>query len=662
MASTYASTKSLFKMLVSYDQSQWRWRAGARNAIGLGIPLVVGPIVHEPIPAIAVTVGALVTGFASLNGTLRKRFRTMRTAMIWMGIATGIGTALGHYTTAIILLVLVSGFWGGLAVSLGLETMQIGILATTALIIFSAFPEPWPIAGEEALLVMLGSALQMALLWLFQKIEPSTTEEERGLLAVLDAMTRYLEAPGSSGDLDMALTLVKAEEQLNDSNLPIERWARLKSILDLLEAIRNDVLAVSLPDVASDLVQQEDRMRIIQRLQAIRRGLTMRMPAARTSGQRMDTTLAPSTRYVHLTTLLDTAVGFATGQPLWQETLRHPPTRFRHRLWPRLRANLTMKSQAFRHAIRLALTLALAVLLYRLLPLNRGYWVPITVLVILRPDFQATFGRGLARVVGTALGIILATGLLILAAPDRAHIVGVTLVVGFGLALYATLNVNYAIFSVFITAMVVVLLSFFEHAPVALTLEDRLLNTVVGSAIALGAYALWPTWQREQVPSVLAQWLIDEREYLRALTIPGKDVARARKAVRLSRTNTVAVVNQAALEPVRSRLDPVQLGKLMAALHHLTEILMTLEFTLPQALGNAEAKSRFLNAVPLWCNQLDQLAKAISKERDAEPSVTKSEDWHAIKDYWDITRRQLERDLLSMQRAQLWGRVPARFH
>ncbi len=658
MATGYGSTKSVFKTLVTYDRSQWRWRAGARNALGLAIPLILGIILKQPIPAIAVTVGALVTGFAGLNGTLRKRFRTMRTAMLWMGVATGVGTALGYSTCAMVLVVLLSGFGGGMAVALGLETMQIGILATTALIIFGAFPAPWPIAIEEALLVMLGSALQMGLLWLFQKIEPSIAEE-RGITAVLDAMIAYLEQPGSARDLDIALTLLHAEEQLNDSSLPVMHWSRLKAILDLLESIRNDVLAVSLPDIAPDSVRQDEISWIVDRLHVIRAGLISRNHGTAKNLKPVVSRTGLPHRYAHLTTLLDTAVGYATGEALWQETLQQPPTHHRHRIWPRLRANLTTKSQACRHAIRLAVTLGLAVFLYRVIPLSRGYWVPITALVVLRPDFQATFGRGLARVVGTAVGIVLATGLLVLVAPDRAHFVGVALVLGFSLALYASVNVNYGIFSVFITAMVVVLLSFFEHAPVAVTLEDRLLNTLIGSGLALIAYALWPTWQRERVPVVLAEWLRDEREYLRALSSPEGEVASARKAVRLSRTNAVAVVNQAAVEPVKARLDPIQLGKFIAALHHLTEILMTLEFTLPLAVGNPDAKERFLRAIPDWCHDLEELARAVSEQRDDDSPNRGRENFCAQQDYWDITRQQLEGDLSVMRQADLTGRRQA---
>jgi len=75
-----------------------------------------------------------------------------------------------------------------------------------------------------------------------------------------------------------------------------------------------------------------------------------------------------------------------------------------------LRANLTLRSAACRHAVRLACCFALADALGRTLDLPRGYWVPMTVAIVLKPDVAATFTHGLGRVAGTTVGLVLATG------------------------------------------------------------------------------------------------------------------------------------------------------------------------------------------------------------------------------------------------------------
>jgi len=56
-----------------------------------------------------------------------------------------------------------------------------------------------------------------------------------------------------------------------------------------------------------------------------------------------------------------------------------------------LRHNLTLKSSSFRHAIRIGITAAFAVLFAHIINLPHGYWMPLTVVVIMAPDFGGSF-------------------------------------------------------------------------------------------------------------------------------------------------------------------------------------------------------------------------------------------------------------------------------
>ena len=74
-----------------------------------------------------------------------------------------------------------------------------------------------------------------------------------------------------------------------------------------------------------------------------------------------------------------------------------------------LRANLTLNSAVCRHAVRLSLCVAIGDSLARLLPWPRSYWMPMTIAIILKPDFTATFSRGVMRLAGTFVGLVFAT-------------------------------------------------------------------------------------------------------------------------------------------------------------------------------------------------------------------------------------------------------------
>jgi len=176
-----------------------------------------------------------------------------------------------------------------------------------------------------------------------------------------------------------------------------------------------------------------------------------------------------------------------------------------------LRANLTLRTAACRHAVRLACCFALADALGRTLDLPRGYWVPMTVAIVLKPDVAATFTHGLGRVAGTTVGLVLATGLVYSVfgeIPGRIVLVGVCMFV-----IRALGPANDGLLVIAVTALVVVLTSFAGARPEA-TIVARGIGTLIGGALALSAYAVWPTWERTQTPLILADLLDAYRHYV----------------------------------------------------------------------------------------------------------------------------------------------------
>jgi uncharacterized membrane protein YccC len=65
------------------------------------------------------------------------------------------------------------------------------------------------------------------------------------------------------------------------------------------------------------------------------------------------------------------------------------------------------------HALRLTSIVAATTLFYRLLELEHGYWIPLTVLAVLQPEEHASKVRALQRATGTLVGTVLITMLMI---------------------------------------------------------------------------------------------------------------------------------------------------------------------------------------------------------------------------------------------------------
>jgi uncharacterized membrane protein YccC len=241
-----------------------------------------------------------------------------------------------------------------------------------------------------------------------------------------------------------------------------------------------------------------------------------------------------------------------------------------------LRANLTPGSVAFRHAVRCAVVLTLAFAVSRYFQLPHGYWLPMTAAIVLRPDFAATFNFGLLRVVGTVLGLMLTTFVLRLT-PDVvwAHIavMGVLCVVFRYLA-----GAHYGIAVAALTGTVVVLLSFEGVDPFS-AMSDRVLNTALGSAMALLAYVLWPSWERYRARSAFSEMLCAYADYLDALVEPANSGTRheVRMATRTARTNAQASLDRMRGEPGTPAVLLELAETLYANGNRLARTAMTLE-------------------------------------------------------------------------------------
>jgi len=83
-----------------------------------------------------------------------------------------------------------------------------------------------------------------------------------------------------------------------------------------------------------------------------------------------------------------------------------------------LRANLTLGSAAMRHALRLAVCVFIGGVVSSAAGWTRAYWCPMTIAIVLKPDFTATFSRGILRVAGTLAGLAFATGLVHVLSPS----------------------------------------------------------------------------------------------------------------------------------------------------------------------------------------------------------------------------------------------------
>ena len=154
-----------------------------------------------------------------------------------------------------------------------------------------------------------------------------------------------------------------------------------------------------------------------------------------------------------------------------------------------LRANLTLRSTSARHAIRFGGALAAGVAAYWLLDMHEhGFWIPLTILFVMRPEEEETFHRLILRAIGTAVGLVIATALSHWLQGDGVALaLALTIATAFA---YGLLTVQYALFTTAITTYAVLLADTLGE-PVLHAAGQRALATAIGIAISAAAFLIW---------------------------------------------------------------------------------------------------------------------------------------------------------------------------
>ena len=111
------------------------------------------------------------------------------------------------------------------------------------------------------------------------------------------------------------------------------------------------------------------------------------------------------------------------------------------------------------------------------------------------------------------------------------------------------------------------------------TAGARLLDTLIGGALGLIVFALWPTWSEAPARDALAELVDAQRAYLsdvlRAYTIgirpPSDEIRLVSRRLRLARVNAESTVARSLSEPTARRIDPERAQGALATVLRMTQ-------------------------------------------------------------------------------------------
>lgn len=635
------------------------WALGARMATVVIVPLVVGLITDELGYGLIATLAALNVGITDPGGADRLRARALLAATIAEAFTLALGTLVGADWWVAVPVMFVVALAGGMAGAYGEVAGNVAFFSVLMFIIGVGLAGDAADALDRLWLVGLGGAWAMLLclaLWPLRPLRPAQLalgaafESIAGYLDRFPALARgglrprtgatVLGAGQPRAKLAAArgtLELVEGtasgarpaarllDELIADGDALLRRAEALgeqvaRLSLEPAEALRGrtaaaiEAAAADARAVGAVLVRAR---RVPPNREALERALQELDAAivderARVAAGADDVRAIVAFRGVELTlrecaALVEEAAGLAeraaTARRERAAVGRHararPPARSPDRVAV-LRAELRPDSMLLRHSLRFAVALAVGLAISALLDIQRGYWVDITIAVILRPYIVTTFERGVQRVVGTVLGGFVAAGLLAAVSGDVA-VVAVLLALAF--ATFAVLPLNYGWAVLFLTPLVVLLVGFALGAGPEVAI-DRIVDTLIGGAIAVAAAALlWPRSERGDFALALRRALALDRDYVSAV-LAGRDAAAAGRRAATAADDLEARYRRLVGEPHRGRRGLGAVWEAVAANRRLYVATVALETQLG-SLG------------PERVSGLDEIAAALRDAIDA---------------------------------------------
>ncbi|WP_347123859.1 FUSC family protein [Microbacterium sp. SY138] len=129
---------------------------------------------------------------------------------------------------------------------------------------------------------------------------------------------------------------------------------------------------------------------------------------------------------------------------------------------------------------------------------SHWYWAAVgAVAAVSGPQLNARVIRGIQRLVGTLLGVLVAAGILAIDLPPLAVI---ALVVVLQAAAELFVGRNYGIAMVFITPLALLMVHLAAPTPVDMLLQDRAIETVIGVAVGTLVAVASAALRRRQLP------------------------------------------------------------------------------------------------------------------------------------------------------------------
>lgn len=513
------------RALVATAPARWPWARSVRAAVAVTTPLLIAALAGDPGVGLWVAMGALLAASGERPGAYPVRLRKLAASAPLAAAAFLLG-ALSAFPPVVIVVVMAalafaSAIVSGISATLSAATMQAMLIAALAIGLPQVAPY-WP----AALLFLSGAALYAVLLaieMLFARRRPER-EALVGVLRALEALARHRAARSPADPADRARVLraldaygAVALADRGAAQGPTRDFGRAGGVARAADQLLARLLAHdAVPQLCA---QTADRLAVVAVAVAQRRRPPERHAPTLTRLRLLEAAIfgpvsldVGEARPAHR--------GFAVGRALYAS------------------------------ALRLALCTALGYTAMFVVPIERGYWIPLTIALVMKPDLGSVFARAVLRSVGTVGGAAFAA---LVGGVTGAPLGAVAVIAVLVLTLPWAIARSYALQALVLTPIIMIMLGMVDpaHEPGALT-GPRILTTVLGGAIVIVAgYLPWPSARHVHVADRFDGALRTLAEYADAVAsrADASHVATARHAAYARLSDTATALQRLLSEP-----------------------------------------------------------------------------------------------------------------
>lgn len=513
---------------------------GIRTLLAITVPIIIGDILDRSEVGLMVGLAAQTLILADVGGLYCLRAKTLVATTIGMALALIIGTLASAWLGLTVVIVFCGLFLAGYLTVYGENGALAGVVISLLLLFAVSLPSgDMVVALQRAGIAVLGGGWTIFLalfIWPFRPNQPLrqvTAENFHGIATYLRSLPLHSrsnahEEPyfdqirqlllrsrktvtltrrgrwGKNELRELLIVLIEDSDRINTSLIALRELLHLHPLpqLTTVSILLEDIL-VQVAEISEDIAglilgrnKRPDCERLQLLLKAIEQQKNLQAKVLENAEDDYSSYVAISQLNNRLKKLFkQLKIASETAQHLrqseefsdkknpWQRNFEGIEKEYGQEKawWEPLKSNFNLESPLFRHGLRLGLGSALGVLIYNKLGITHSFWIGLTLVIVLKPDFSLTFQRFFNRVFGTILGSFFVLALLpIIDNPIWLEIIGV---ISIAIAL-SLVRFHYSLAVFFITIFALII-SRLDASNDGINLEYiRIVYTLIGSALA----------------------------------------------------------------------------------------------------------------------------------------------------------------------------------